>query len=155
MAVKKRKKPDGVLGHGKHEQHGSGNGLFENKRGSGSNCVATGRAATLLEPRHPVGRCNPANAVIKIIQEFPREIKPHADLIDIAVRWLDDGDLAEKLFQRGMSLLTDPADRERLSDAYERSRSRLKTHEAPKTISAEKLNEVKARLERNRRELWR
>ncbi|MBI3987853.1 MAG: hypothetical protein HY343_13090 [Lentisphaerae bacterium] len=90
-----------------------------------------------------------------IIREFPREIKPHADLIDIAVRWMDDAELAEKLFQRGMSLLADPVDRERLTDAYERSRSRLKTHEAPKTISAEKLNEVKARLEQHRRELWR
>lgn len=93
----------------------------------------------------------------KIIQEFPNEVKPHLDMIDIAVVRLNDGQLAEQLFQRGLSLLRGPADRDTLSKAYAGIRSRLKTPESMKTqtIPYEKIIEVKARLERDRPKLWR
>lgn len=65
----------------------------------------------------------------KIIAEFPDEVKPHIDLINIAVVRLNNGELAEKLYQRGLERLKNPADRETLTTAYEGIRTRLKTPE--------------------------
>ncbi|MDD5521188.1 MAG: tetratricopeptide repeat protein [Kiritimatiellae bacterium] len=93
----------------------------------------------------------------KIIQEFPNEVKPHVDMINIAVRWLNDDELAEKLFQRGMSLLKNHEDRETLSVTYANIRTRLKTQANTRieTISSEKLDETRKRLEENRQKMWR
>jgi len=93
----------------------------------------------------------------KIIQEFPGEVKPHVDMINIAVRWLNDGQLAEKLYQRGMTLLRDPAARTTLTEMYEGMRTRLKSPDAEsnRTISNDKLKDVQEHIARDRRKLWR
>jgi tetratricopeptide (TPR) repeat protein len=91
----------------------------------------------------------------KIIRAFPNEVKPHTDMIHLAVRWLNNGELAEKLYQRGLSLLRNPEDRQILSEAYERIRTRLKTAESdkPRIISSEKLDEARARAKETRERL--
>lgn len=88
----------------------------------------------------------------KIIQEFPDEIKPHIDMINIAVVRMNDAELAEKLFQRGMSLIKDPAGKQALSESYKSILTRLKTDENTRTtpISAEKIKATKDRIEQNR-----
>ncbi|MFC1498317.1 tetratricopeptide repeat protein [Verrucomicrobiota bacterium] len=93
----------------------------------------------------------------KIIQEFPNEIKPHIDMINIAVKWLNNGQLAEQSYQRGMSLLRNPVDRNTLTETYTTIRTLLKNQneENTKVISLEKINEVKERLARDRHKLWR
>jgi tetratricopeptide (TPR) repeat protein len=63
----------------------------------------------------------------KIIQEFPGEVKPHIDLINIAVTRLKDAELAERLYRRGMETLKEPAARETLTRMYEGISSILKT----------------------------
>lgn len=64
----------------------------------------------------------------KIVQKFPAEVKPHIDMINIAVTRLDDGELAKKLYQRGMSILQDSASQETLTRMYEAISTRLHTH---------------------------
>jgi len=63
----------------------------------------------------------------KIIKEFPKEVKPHVDLINIAVTRLNDGELAERLYQRGLSILQDAATRDVLTKMYNAISTRLKT----------------------------
>jgi tetratricopeptide (TPR) repeat protein len=93
----------------------------------------------------------------KIIQEFPNEVKPHADMIDVAIRRLNNVELAEQLYQRGMSLLQQPADREVLTKMYAAIRSRLKNRklEPVKAVSSEKFREIQERVERERQQRWR
>lgn len=93
----------------------------------------------------------------KIIQQFPDEVKPHVDLINIAVMQLNNAELAEQLYQQGMKLLKDPASRETLTRMYAGIKSRLKSADAEsrEAIPREKLAEIKERLERDRRKLWR
>jgi len=61
-----------------------------------------------------------------IIQEFPNEVKPHIEMINIAILRLNDAELADQLYQRGMGLLQDPGDREMLARMYSAIRTRLK-----------------------------
>ena len=92
----------------------------------------------------------------KIIQEFPNEVKPHVDLINIAVMHLNNGELAEQLYQRGMKLINDPEARETLSRMYAGIRTRLKNEgETIQPVPREKLDEIKSRMARDRRKLWR
>lgn len=62
----------------------------------------------------------------KIIQEYPQEIKPHIDMINIAVVRLKNGELAKKLYERGMELIEDPDSRANLTKMYDSISSRLK-----------------------------
>jgi len=91
----------------------------------------------------------------KIIQDFPNEIKPHADMINIAVRWLNDGQLAEDLYRRGMHMLQNQADRDVLTGMYTSISSRLKNGDNKTTIPLEKIAEIKERLARDRHKYWR
>ena len=81
----------------------------------------------------------------------------HIDMINIAVVQMNDGDLALKLYQRGMSLLKKPEGREVLSAAYARICTLLKTEadKHNKPIGSGKLEDVQKRLADNRRKLWR
>jgi len=93
----------------------------------------------------------------KIIQEFPNEVKPHVDLINVAVHWMKNAELGEQLYKRGMTLLKDPAGQKLLTDAWSRIRSRLKSQEesAPAPIGTEKIEEAKKRVEEERKQRWR
>ena len=62
----------------------------------------------------------------KIIENYPNEIKPHIDMINIAVMYLEDGDLAEKLHERGITLLSNEEARNTLTKMYNSIRTRLK-----------------------------
>lgn len=62
----------------------------------------------------------------KIIQQFPDAIKPHVDMINIAITRLNDVKLAEKLYQRGMDSLHVHESRETLTRMYEAIKTRLK-----------------------------
>ncbi|MFA5044144.1 MAG: hypothetical protein WC381_07915 [Kiritimatiellia bacterium] len=61
-----------------------------------------------------------------IIREFPNEVKPHIEMIDIAIVRLNNAELAEQLYKRGMGLLRDPDSRETLARMYAAIRTRLK-----------------------------
>ena len=93
----------------------------------------------------------------KIIQEFPNEVKPHVDMINIAVRWLNDGQLAEELYRRGMGLLKNQADRDKLTESYTAMLTRLKRESDADsaTIPIHDLKEARERLVRDRRKYWR
>jgi len=62
----------------------------------------------------------------KIIQNFPSDVKPHIDMINIAVTRLNDRELAAQLYRRGMDLLPDSAPQETLTMMYEAISTRLK-----------------------------
>lgn len=66
----------------------------------------------------------------RIIEEFPLEVKPHIALINIAVTRLNDGELAARLYERGMAALKDPASKETLTTMFRAIMTRLRT--APK-----------------------
>jgi hypothetical protein len=93
----------------------------------------------------------------KIIREFPDEVKPHIDMLNIAVVRMNNPELAEKIFQKGMSVLKDPNAKQTLSTCYESIRTQLRMPEDRKSveISAEKIKETKERLERDRQKMWR
>jgi len=61
----------------------------------------------------------------RIVEGFPAEVKPHIDMIDIAVTRLNDGELAEKLYRRGLSILRDAQTREALTRRYKEIATRL------------------------------
>ncbi len=92
----------------------------------------------------------------KIIQEFPNEAKPHLDLIRIAAVRLNDAELAEKLYLRGMQLLKDADARQTLTRMYAETRSQLTTGggEKNKVVSREKMDEIRDRLARDRSKMW-
>lgn len=62
----------------------------------------------------------------KIIREFPDEVRPHIGLIEIAVIRLHDGDLADRLYERGLQCLKGRARQELLTRRYREIRTRLK-----------------------------
>lgn len=64
-----------------------------------------------------------------IMDEFPDAVKPHADLIEVATARLNNAELAEKLYQRGLQRLRRQPDREHLTKLYEGLKSYLKTPE--------------------------
>ena len=66
----------------------------------------------------------------KIIREFPNEVKPHVDLINIAVTRLHNAELAGQLYQRGMGLLRDDEAKQTLTRMYEAILSRLEATQA-------------------------
>ena len=72
----------------------------------------------------------------KIIQEFPNEVKPHVDLINIAVLRLNDAELAEQLYRRGMGIIEKKEARERLTAMYDGIRQRLKSKDKKTRIVA-------------------
>lgn len=84
----------------------------------------------------------------KIIQEFPNEVTPHIDMLNIAVMRLNNAELAEQIFQRGMTLLKQPAARETLSREYDRIRGRLKASDrgTNSEVSAKKLDAIRDRI---------
>lgn len=90
----------------------------------------------------------------KIIQEFPNEVKPHLDLISIAVMRLNNAELAEQLYQRGMNLLQNPGARETLTKMYAAIRSRPKSRdkEDKKVVLREKIEELDEREKRGQDE---
>ena len=58
--------------------------------------------------------------------EFPGEVKPYVEMIDIAVVSLKDGPLAESIFQKGMAAFEKREEvRQRLETRYKEIRSRL------------------------------
>ena len=92
-----------------------------------------------------------------IIQQFPNEVKPHADMISIAIVQLKNAELADLLYQRGMTLLRDPAARKTLTQMHAGIRTRLQSRdiEHRPIIAAAKLDEIRARLKRDRAKMWR
>lgn len=92
----------------------------------------------------------------KIIQEFPNEVKPHLDLISMAVVRLNNAELAEQFYLGGMNTLQDPAARETLTRMYAAIQSRLKSSDEKKrkVIPREKMEEIRAKLARDRQKLW-
>lgn len=74
----------------------------------------------------------------EIIRKYPDEVKPHVDLINIAVTRLHDLELAEKLFRRGMTALRDKETKEILTNMYAAIGSRLASQvQSPEPIHAE------------------
>lgn len=62
----------------------------------------------------------------EIIQNFPKEIKPHIGLLKIAVERLNNRELADVIYQRGLDLLEEPEKRKVLTHVYKAMRTRLK-----------------------------
>jgi tetratricopeptide (TPR) repeat protein len=55
----------------------------------------------------------------QILSDFPDEIRPHIELIVIAIAELGDLERAEKHYQRGLQMLKNPAVREELTQVYQ------------------------------------
>jgi tetratricopeptide (TPR) repeat protein len=62
----------------------------------------------------------------KIIEAFPKETKPHIDMINIAVTRMNDRALAEELYNRGIDILEDPDAQQQLTTMYRAILTRLK-----------------------------
>lgn len=65
----------------------------------------------------------------KIIEAFPDEVKPHTDMISLAVLQLDDAELAAKLYERGLATLPSRKAREELARLYPLILSRRERHD--------------------------
>lgn len=61
----------------------------------------------------------------RIAEEYPDEVKPYLEMIDISIRNLKDADRARDIFARGMSLLEKEEDRDVLEGMYVAIASRL------------------------------
>jgi len=61
----------------------------------------------------------------KIAEEFPDELKPFVEMIDIAIRDFKDPARAKEIYQRGIALLKREKDREALAKMYSAIRTRL------------------------------
>ena len=61
----------------------------------------------------------------KIAEEYPEEVRPYIEMIDIAIVNLKDPERANKIYQRGISLLNNIEDKEALASMYRAIRSRL------------------------------
>jgi len=92
-----------------------------------------------------------------VMQAFPKEAKPHIGLIEISVMRLNDADLARRLYEQGMGRLRDRGARETLTQAYEAIRTRIRSgdEQAKAVIPGATLDDVRARLERDRKKMWR
>lgn len=60
----------------------------------------------------------------KIAVAHPDEIRPHLEMIDIALTDLRDPDMAEAFFRRGIASLRKADDRDRLAQVYAATRDR-------------------------------
>ncbi len=85
----------------------------------------------------------------EIIREFPDEVKPHVDLINIAVTRLHDLELAKKLYTRGLATLKDQESKNVLTRMYSAIASRIQQHNPNPSqgLSAERLEEIRAHLQ--------
>lgn len=63
-------------------------------------------------------------AYARIAADFPGEIRPHVEMIDIALADLHDPARAEAIYLHGAAVLENPDDRELLAQAYEALRAR-------------------------------
>ncbi len=54
----------------------------------------------------------------KITEEYPQEVQPYVEMIDIAIVNLHDPERAKAIFQRGISVLKKDEDREALARMY-------------------------------------
>jgi hypothetical protein len=61
----------------------------------------------------------------KIAQDFPDEVQPYIEMIDIAIVNLGDAGRANRIFQRGVSALKKDEDKEALASMYSAIRTRL------------------------------
>lgn len=64
----------------------------------------------------------------QIAAEFPDEILPHIEMIDIALTELHDPERAEAYFQHGLVALKKPGDKELLEQVYAATRERQAPH---------------------------
>ena len=60
----------------------------------------------------------------KIAVACPDEVRPHLEMIDIALTDLRDPELANHLYQRGIAALKNPEDRDHLARVYAATRDR-------------------------------
>jgi len=68
----------------------------------------------------------------KIIDEFPDELKPHFDLITMAVIEIDDVELARRYYERGLSKLQTQAAKDELTRFFPVLLSRRERHDVAK-----------------------
>ena len=61
----------------------------------------------------------------KIAQDYPGELEPYIEMIDIAILDLKDPDRASRIYQQGVSRLKKDGDKEALERMYTAIRSRL------------------------------
>ena len=61
----------------------------------------------------------------KMIIDYPNEVRPYTEMIDIAIRDLKDPERALKLYQRGVLILKSDEDKEFLARVYSAVRTRL------------------------------
>lgn len=61
----------------------------------------------------------------KIAEEYPDEVKPYVEMIDIAIRDLKDPDRANAIYRRGVSRLRKDEDKEVLARMHGAIRTRL------------------------------
>lgn len=61
----------------------------------------------------------------EIAKEYPDEVKPYIEMIDIAIVNLQDPDRANEIYKLGISLLNNIEDKEALASMYRAIRSRL------------------------------
>lgn len=66
----------------------------------------------------------------KIAEEYPQEIQPYIEMIDVAILNFHDPERAEAIFQRGVSILKKEEDRETLARMYGAIRTRLNSRPA-------------------------
>ena len=64
----------------------------------------------------------------KIAAEYPGEVKPYIEMIDIAIVNLKDPERASRIFERGVSVLKKNEDKEVLARMYGAIRTRLNTN---------------------------
>jgi tetratricopeptide (TPR) repeat protein len=84
----------------------------------------------------------------EIIRKYPDEVKPHVDLINIAVTRLHNLELATQLYQRGMTTLRNQEAKCILTNMHAAIRSRLESQvRSPEPIHAEdQMAEIKSHL---------
>ena len=61
----------------------------------------------------------------KIVAVHPGEVRPHLEMIDIVLLDLKDPERADALYQRGLTTLTKPEDKNVLTRTYTATRTRL------------------------------
>lgn len=61
----------------------------------------------------------------KIAEEYPEEVQPYVEIIDIAIVKLKEPERANATYQRGMSVLKKDEDKEALARMYSAIRTRL------------------------------
>ena len=61
----------------------------------------------------------------QIVQDYPEELKPYIDMIEIAIRHYRDPERANRIFLQGIATLQNQDDRDTLSRMYRGIRSRI------------------------------